>query len=364
MAIKEDIQKKVVKKPPEEDVEEKKVEEEVQNLENWLKDEGESETSDNLPDDDKKEDIEQMTEAPPIEGKKELRTEESIDEELGLDEPIEEEEEEPRLKISKPLLLIGLLLCAAGLIGIAGLRTGLIQSLLGDPAAYPGIGHAEPTGHIVAILPIVVGLVTIFAWGVKNDPIYYEIEKQKEEKFLFEDGLEVPEELKEPLEKLEEEIEEAPFVDEPAPPEEQELEDPPVEEPLPEEQELEPPEKVEEPGPPRAPKEVEDDEQRVARCEKMLATADISLKDRERLFLLIPTGISAVDFTNEVKTAIVKKKKKEKETLTADEKAAQLEEELAEELAELEEELDEAVDEDEGDLEEKILREIEDLEDL
>jgi hypothetical protein len=96
----------------------------------------------------------------------------------------------------------------------------------------------------------------------------------------------------------------------------------------------------------------------------MLAAANISLKDRERLFLLIPTGISAGDFTNEVKAAVAEKKKTEKEDLSADEKAALLEEELAAELAELEEELDEAEGEDEGDLEEKILREIEDLEDL
>jgi hypothetical protein len=105
------------------------------------------------------------------------------------------------------------------------------------------------------------------------------------------------------------------------------------------------------------------EQQRVQRCEKMLITADILPDDKERLKLMIPTGISAGDFTNEIKEAIEKKKKKEEEKdFSSDEKASLLEEELAAELAELEEELGE--EEEDDDLEERILQEIEDLEDL
>jgi multidrug resistance efflux pump len=94
----------------------------------------------------------------------------------------------------------------------------------------------------------------------------------------------------------------------------------------------------------------------------MLAVASVLPDDRERLRLLIPSGINPHDFTEEVKNAIEKRKKKEAEKkLSADEKASLLEEELAAELAELENALEKK---DDGEIEEKILKEIEDLENL
>jgi hypothetical protein len=113
---------------------------------------------------------------------------------------------------------------------------------------------------------------------------------------------------------------------------------------------------------PTAPEPSAADKQRIARCEKMLAVASVLPEDRERLRLLIPSGINPHDFTEEVKMAIEKKKKKDAEKkLSANEKAAMLEEELAAELAELENALDKK---DDDEMEEKILKEIEDLENL
>ncbi len=278
-------------------------------------------------------------------------------------------DEEP-LKVGKVLLIIGLLLCAAGIIGVLGLRAGFIQSLLGDAAPYPGIGTAEPMGHIVSVIPIVMGLVTIFVWGIKNDPIYYELEKQKEETFDFEEPeeteleetlvpvgptMDVPEEFKEPLESVDETIEKL-LEDEDEILEEGST----MEGPEPELPEKKPVKKV----PSKAAAAfTEAEEDRVARCEKMVTRADISPEDKKRLRYLIPTGISPSEFTQEVMKAMESKKKKESEKeLSSEEKALLLEEELAEELAELEEEL--GSDEDDDDLEDKILQEIEDLENL
>ena len=88
-------------------------------------------------------------------------------------------------------------MCVAGVIGVIGLRLGFIQALLGDASPYPGIGSVEPTGHVVSIIPFVLGLVTIFSWGVKNEPLYIDKEKaaevdDKEEAFSFEDEDEEP----------------------------------------------------------------------------------------------------------------------------------------------------------------------------
>ncbi len=280
----------------------------------------------------------------------------------------EEPSDEEPLKVGKVLLIIGLLLCAAGLIGVLGLRAGFIQSLLGDAAPYPGIGTAEPTGHIVSIIPLILGLVTIFVWGIKNDPIYYELEKQKEESFDFEKAekgkleetlapvspiVDVPKGLKRSPEDVEEDLEKL-LEDEPVVPEEGPIKEGPE---LPEEKPVK-----------KAPstataKYAKAEEERVARCEKMLAVADIYPEDKKRLRYLIPTGISPSEFTEKAMKAIESKKKKESEKdLSSDEKASMLEKELAAELAELEEELSD--DEDDEDIEEMILQEIEDLEDI
>jgi hypothetical protein len=102
---------------------------------------------------------------------------------------------------------------------------------------------------------------------------------------------------------------------------------------------------------------------RLDRCEKMLTAAVVLPDDKEKLKVLIAGGISAPDFTEEVKKAIERRKKKEQEKdVTADEKASILEDELVAELAELEGDLDDGAKEE--DLEDQILREIEDLENL
>ena len=46
-------------------------------------------------------------------------------------------------EIKKTGLVIGLILSLAGVVGIIGLRMGIIQTFLGDASAYPGIGSAE-----------------------------------------------------------------------------------------------------------------------------------------------------------------------------------------------------------------------------
>ena len=227
-------------------------------------------------------------------------------------------------KIDRKLFFMGNLFCAAGIAGIVGLRIGIIQNMLGDPAPYPGIGHVEPTGHIVSIIPLVIGMLMVFFWGLRNDPIYYEMKKAKEdepEEELDELQLDVSEELKGPLEPVEEmAIEELPAEPEGELPEEyQELLDEIQEEAdgrLPKVPIAEVPRKAPE-------RDAEAEKDRVTRCEKMLAVANIMPEDKAKLELLIPTGISAGKFTEEMKKAIKRKKKKDEEKdYTAAEKAA------------------------------------------
>jgi hypothetical protein len=264
--------------------------------------------------------------------------------------------EEKPLKISKTLLIIGIILCGLGLIGMLGLRAGFVQSLLGDAAPYPGIGTVEPTGHIVSVVPIILGLVTIFAWGLKSNPAYYELEKRKSEEFTFEETEEpedspVSEDSKEPPV----EVKESP-LEEPEPPSV-------IEEPESEPLKVEEPEEIptEEPSA-LAQEYAKTEDERIAECERILGSADIEKDDEKRLRYLIATGITPDDFTTLVEKAEKKKKEEELKKLSSEQKAAVLEEELAAELAELEEELTE--DEGDKDMEAKILKEIEDLEGL
>jgi hypothetical protein len=334
------------------------------------------------------------------------------------DEDEEEDEEHP--KIGKALLIVGILLCIAGLIGVIGLRTNVIQHILGDPHPYPGIGYVEPWGHIVSMIPFVLGFLFMLAWGIKNDPIYYEMQKRKEEEKEEEEDLKlvpmpidqtnVPKEFSKPLGGAEENAPEAPGQVQPPLTIEAEIEEemaakcekmvaaanifPEDRERLrsiiatnityqdfvheitnairrkkKEEKKLSAKEKTallreertEREGEPGAPAPTAEKE-RILSCEKMLAAANILPDERERLKLLIPSGISTHDLSEEIKKIIEKKKKKEKEKkLSADEKAAMLEEELAAELAELESVLGKEGDKD-REMEEKILKEIEDLE--
>ncbi len=300
------------------------------------------------------------------------------------------------LNISKILLYVGILLCAAGIIGVVGLRVGFIQALLGDASPYPGIGTVEPNGHIVSVIPFVMGLLTIFVWGLKSDPIYYEKEKMEEElkdeeedeEDILATELEVPEEFKEPVIEREEKMMECPTCGNDVPasstacPEcgeqfEEGFEDIESLEDLDEAigeiaaeeavAEAEP-EKIEEPEPvEEKPKEPSKDDLRMQECNEILADADIYDEDRTELEELIPTDITVKEFSKKVDEAVEKKKvaeekkKEEYEKMDAEEKGRSLEDELAAELAALEDELEE---DDDEDLEERILREIEDLENL
>ena len=324
--------------------------------------------------------------------------------ELEEKEEISNEIEEPPT-IKKTGLIIGVLLSFAGIIGVIGLRTGFIQSLLGDSSPYPGIGATEPIGHIISVIPTVLGLVIIMSWGIKNDSIYYELEKSKKE-----DIHDVDDELEDVEEDVN--IEEPTYVEEPASIEEESPEEiMPVEKEAPKElapvkddipkviapvkdktsEEITKPSKLKKKSeddttlddlneifddiekevevkkepiivPASVKKEISEDIIRTKRCEKMLKAASILPEDKERLKELIPTGISAAEFTKQIRKAIEKRKKHDelKKDVTADEKASILEDEMVAELAELEDELEEGREKD--DLEEQIFKELEDLE--
>ena len=102
---------------------------------------------------------------------------------------------------------------------------------------------------------------------------------------------------------------------------------------------------------------------RVERCEKMLNAAFILFDDRDRLADLIITGISAKDFTDEVRAAVEKRKEHD---FTAEEKAEVLTDDLVGELAALDDiiDSDEREDEDDDVDVDDIIKEIEDLEDF
>jgi hypothetical protein len=329
-------------------------------------------------------------------GKKQV-AEEVLDFEKEDDSRPDFEKESKSLKISKTLLIVGLLLLLAGFIGVLGLRLGLVQEyLFGDPNPYPGIGTVEPSGHIVSMIPFILGLVMVMFWGIRNDPIYHEMEKLKEE------SAEAESDSEEEDFDWEEPIQEEPLIpdtQEPLPAmaspakaaapmaEPQQKEAPPA----PKRKESKPaiaaqleaesdlllddlaramkdlgetpaaaaPQETAKP----APSADQAEQKRIERCEKMLSFAVVLPEDKEKLKLLIKNGISAHDFTGEVSIAVERRKKREKEKdVTADEKASILEDELVSELAELEDSLE--GEENESDLEDSILKEIEDLEDM
>lgn len=294
--------------------------------------------------------------------------EEEIDELIDENEVQEEisEDIEPPLEIKRTGLIIGLLLSFAGVVGVIGLRSGFIQSLLvGEASPYSGIGPTESIAHIVSIVPTILGLIMILSWGIKNDPIYYKLEmsrkdtpdgimiKSEDEMNADEDEVfipnhdEAPSEITELIEDVsEEELDEDVEIEAL-----DELDDLTVDD-------IE--DKIESIEVPASVKKELAEQIRIERCEKMLTAAVILPGDKDKLKALIPTGMSAVDFTEEVKKAIERRKQREvDDNVTADEKASILEDELVVELAELEGALDE-----DDDLEDQILKEIEDLEDL
>ena len=294
--------------------------------------------------------------------------------------------DQPTGDIKYTLLILGILLSLAGFIGVVGLRRGWVQSLLGDASPYPGIGSVEPMGHVVSIIPFVIGIVTIFVWGIKSEPLYIEKDKVTEEEiFDFEkaedeeeDILDVPEptaDIARPkvvsrvkrMPKIVKEVEDLPdSVEEPEEPEDI---------PADIEAELD---SLDEIG---ADMEAEAmkgpsldglaaslaEDERISLCNDALAAADVYDDDRKDLMKLIIMGLSIVEFREKVDEAEEKKRKAEEEKakefqeMSSDERGTSLEDELAAELAILEEELE---DDDDDDLEDKILKEIEDLEDL
>ncbi len=296
-----------------------------------------------------------------------------------LKENIQKEKELDKMPetsgVKYTLLIIGIMLCLAGMFGVVGLRTGIVQSLLGDANAYPGIGSVEPSGHIVSIIPFVGGLVTIFFWGIKNEPLYVEkgelVEEEKEDKFSFEDEeddkeeeeVTVPEPVK-PVKELKIERPKPVVRKKPVPVKEKaEIEeimddiddiDAEIEDTVDDVEELD-----------GLAESLAEDERREA-CRSILMNAILLDEDRKVLAKQILLGVKEDNFKIMVKKAEQKKIKKEAELkkqyekMDAEEIGTSLEDELAAELALLEEELED----DEEDLEEKILKEIEDLEDL
>jgi len=275
----------------------------------------------------------------------------------ALSEEIEDDGEETStetttLKIKMTMLLIGIGLAIIGISGVIGLRTGIIQPILGYSNPSPGVGPTELMAQIVSIVPLVIGMVLIGFWGIKNDPIYNEIEKLKEDGTGISQQDEVenlPEEFIDAVEDLiEDESEESV---EP----EQDIEELKVKELLPEI------------GPEITSSSVKDEIaeeiQMAERCEKMLRAIVILPEDKPKLRALIDSGVSVDEFTEAVKEAVHRRKEKEKQKdITANEKASILEDELVAELAELEDGLN--GDNNDKELEDEILREIEDLESL
>jgi hypothetical protein len=266
------------------------------------------------------------------------------EEEEDEDDDQDEEETPETLEIKMTMPLIGLALSAVGILGIIMLRLGYAQTMLGYSNTSPGMGPEESMAQIVSMIPIMIGILIIGLWGVKNDPIYKKIEKMKEKKagIAPDDEDAVPEEFTEPVPDSVE-VEPIPkTIVEP----DRELEELEVEEPL--------PEKVREmtPAPIKSP--TAEELKRVERCEKMLGAVKVLPDDRQKLKSLIKTGISIENFTEEIKSAVSRRKKKEQEM------ASPLEAKRVTKLAGPKI-LD---DKKRKELEEKVLKEIEELDSL
>jgi hypothetical protein len=309
-------------------------------------------------------------------------TEEPLQEDTEVDSKefdFEKDDAGEKPEIKKTTLIIGLIFATLGLLGIAGLRSGIIQTMLGYTAS-PGIGSEESMALLGSLAPLTIGLFMIGFWGVKNDPIYNKIEKAKKgsDSSEVED---IPENLSESDEEDDTEEESEIIRKEPAKAEAKSKEIEPEEEIVGEitqdsvpdefnesledlEDELN--EVFDEPAPlpkvdPEALKKQQEQEDlaRIQKCEKMLNAAVVLPDDKKHLKGLIAEGISTQEFTEELKEAVQKRKKKEEEkNVTAEEKASILEDELVAELGEL------GDDDDESSLEDDIIKELEDLDGL
>ncbi|MFO7618384.1 MAG: hypothetical protein R6W91_01810 [Thermoplasmata archaeon] len=292
--------------------------------------------------------------------------------------------------IKKTMLLVGVMISTLGTFGIVGLRAGLIQTIFGY-AASPAIGPQEQSALVASMIPLTLGLAIVLFWGIKNNPVYFEMKKAShtfeeitedvEEKAI--EPVEVaiseePAQMENVLAELEDElgaIADGDFAWEPEPASQtEELHDTlaELEKELDFELVLLP-----EPEAGKTPDEEEPkidgaelksrlaEEMRVERCEAMLSAVIVLPDDKARLKSLIADGISVNNFMDEIKNAVDRRRKKEMDrAVTADEKASILEDELVAELTELEEDLDDDDEDSEENLEDEILKEIEDLEDL
>ncbi|MEW5937803.1 MAG: hypothetical protein AB1665_08320, partial [Candidatus Thermoplasmatota archaeon] len=116
--------------------------------------------------------------------------------------PIEEKKVEKGFVGRYWLLFLGVILALIGLGGVIGLRLNIVQLyILGIQNPYPGIGYLEPQGHVVSMVPYCIGLISIYAWGLRAEPAVKREVEEEEAK---------PEEEPEAEEEIEAEVEEAP----------------------------------------------------------------------------------------------------------------------------------------------------------
>lgn len=325
----------------------------------------------------------------------------------------------PIPSVKKTNLFIGIVLCSIGTLGIVGLRTGIVQIVLGNADPYPGLGTVEWIGHALSLVPLIIGFIIIGVWGVKNDPIYRQIEAMKSQAT---DSNQPEDDTSGIIEEsnvvfVDPILEGNPYRDSPTP--EDGSQDG----------------YVSEDGPEFTSSEIKNellDELRIDECNNVLMDAPLLPEDAEILRNLIRTGISVQEFKGKVDDCVdkwkltvesetnvielngeneliselaelerlekyflesellpddrrriqslmasgipaeeleaeidravkIRKMKEKAKKLSADEKASLLEDALIADLAELEDEIQE----DSGDdLEYRILKEIEDLENL
>jgi hypothetical protein len=97
-------------------------------------------------------------------------------------EPVEEEKPEKGFLAKYWMLLLGVMLCIAGIIGVVLLRTNYAQVyIFGIDDPYTGIGRVEAPGHGGAITPYVIGIILMFVWGIRAEaPVVEEEEEELE----------------------------------------------------------------------------------------------------------------------------------------------------------------------------------------
>ncbi len=98
----------------------------------------------------------------------ELFGDEEVSEE-DKDDYEEVEEPEKRGDIGRLLFPSGIILSVLGLGGVAGLRSGVVQSIMGAAPTINTIGSREWIGIGVSVAIFIVGLILIWMWGNSED---------------------------------------------------------------------------------------------------------------------------------------------------------------------------------------------------